>query len=93
MAVCFILPAAAPEKPDTNFKSIHQIQSQEHAADTLRPDTVKENTTVKTEFPPAVVPKVKTLSYASLLIVVLILLLILLVILIVIRHRQMIKRE
>jgi len=93
LAICFILPAAAPEKPDTNFKSIHQVQSEEHTADTLSPDTFRRNEPVKTESIPKVVPKVKVLGYASLFIVILILLVILIVILVVIRYRQKIKRE
>jgi hypothetical protein len=93
LALCFVLPAAAPEKPDTNFKSIHQVQSEEHRTDTLRLDTVKRNEPVRTESLPAVVSKVKALGYASLFIVVLILLVILIVILVVIRYRQKIKRE
>jgi hypothetical protein len=93
LTILIILPGVTPEKPDTNFKSIHQVQSEKHAADTLRPDTVKKIEPARVELIPAVVPKTKALSYASLFVVVILLLTILILILILIRSRRKIKRE
>jgi uncharacterized membrane protein len=83
LTIGFILPAAVPERPDSNFKSIHQVQAEEHASDTLQPDTAVK--------PP--LPNLKAVGYATYFLVVVLLLIILLVVLILIRSRQKIKRE
>jgi uncharacterized membrane protein len=83
LTIGLILPAAAPERPDTNFKSIHQVQTEEHSADTLKHDTAA---------PPAV-PTSKAIGYATYFLIVVLMLVILVVVLVLIRTRNKIKRE
>lgn len=91
LTIIGFMPGVTPEKPDTNFKSIHQVQSEEMKNDTVRPDTVKITNPARGDSLPAIVPRVKALSSTTLLLVIIILLLILIVILILIRSRQ--KKE
>ena len=93
LTIFIALPGATPEKADTNFKSIHRVQSEEHGTDTLRPDAIQRVEPAREGSIPAVVPKTKALSYASLLVVVILLLALLITILVVLRSRQKIKRE
>jgi hypothetical protein len=93
LTIVFILPAATPERPDSNFKSIHQVQSQEHARDTLPPDTAAGKKPAAADSVSVPVPGSKTLSYATYFLVIILLLAILTVILILLRSRHKIKRE
>lgn len=65
------LSAAPVEKPDTNFKSIHQVQSEQNRPDPVRPGNPAPVDTVAVA-PPAN----KILGTATLFVVVFILLLI-----------------
>lgn len=80
-------------RPDTNFKSIHQLQSEEHEGDTLRSDTAVKHEPVPVDSNPKAVPPVKTLGFATLLVVVIIILIILIALLLILRYRRKAKPE
>jgi cytochrome bd-type quinol oxidase subunit 1 len=92
--VLYFAASSSPEgRPDTNFKSIHQLQSEEHKGDTLRSDTVIKREPGPVDVNPKAVPPVKALGFATLLVVVIIILIILITILLVLRYRRKAKLD
>jgi len=92
--ILYFAAATSPVgRPDTNFKSIHQLQSEEHRGDTLRSDTAIKHKPVPVDSNPKAVPPVKALGFATLLVVVIIILIILIAILLVLRYRRKAKPD
>lgn len=89
----FIVYANERVKPDSNFKSIHQLELEQHQKDTTKSDTIEKIQELEKENIPSEETQVKAVINFSLLIVISVLLIITIAILLIVRSVYRAKRE